>query len=170
MARRSHRRTLGVAAMTVAAVLALTGCSATGVPADLKVVTSAELLPQTLFPTGGTVAECPVVAEDAPKDTVGGVPKAVCITVENTGDDRAVYTVNVDVQTRDDEPITISQVALTTQPIEPGASGSVAAAAPGAEKVIDEYADGQKEAQEAAGLFPAEEVQVRVTNVVRTAA
>ena len=170
MARRSPRRTIGVLAVSAAALLALSGCSATGVPAEIAVVQEAQLLPQTLFPGGGTVTECPEVPKDAPVDTVGGVPKAVCVTVENTGDDRAVYTVNVDVQTRDDQPVSISQVALTTQPIEPGATGSVAAAAPGTEKVIDEYGKDQKDAQKAAGFFAADDVQIQVTSVVRTAA
>jgi hypothetical protein len=167
MARRSPGRTLGVVLVAAWGAFALTGCSATGVPADVAVVQEAVLLPQTLFPGGGTVTECPVPAADAPKDSVGGVPKAVCVTVENTGSDRAVYTVNAEVQTRDDEPIVLSQVTITTQPIEPGAEGSAAVAAPGTEKVIDEYAEGQKEAQQAAGLYASDDVQILISSVNR---
>jgi hypothetical protein len=167
MARRSPRRTLGVVVVACAGVIALAGCSADGVPPDIAVVQEAVLLPQTLFPGGGTVSECPTAPEDAPKDTVGGIAKAVCITVENTGDDRAVFTVDAVVQSRDDEPTTLSQVTITTQPIEPGAEGSAAVAAPGAEKVIDEYADGQEDAQKAAGLYAADDVQILINSVNR---
>lgn len=167
---RQWSRTVGVAAALGVSALALAGCSATGTPTDLKPVTSAELLPQTLFPGGGNVAECPAVPEGAPTDTVGGIAKAVCITVDNSGSDRAVFTVNVDVQTRDDEPVSISQVTLTTQPIEPGATGAVAVAAPGGERVIDKYGDGQKDAQQAAGFYSIDDVQLQVTNVVRAPA
>jgi hypothetical protein len=170
MARRSPRRTAGVLVAAMAAVIAVSGCSATGVPADIAVVQEAVLLPQTLFPGGGTVTECPELPKDAPKDTAGGIPKAICVTVENTGDDRAVYTVNAEVQTRDEEPVTLSQVTITTQPIEPGAEGSAAAAAPGTEKVIDEYADDQKEAQQASGLYAADDIQILIRSVTRQSA
>jgi hypothetical protein len=167
MARRTPGRTFGVVLAAVAGLFALSACSADGVPADIAVVQEAVLLPQTLFPGGGVVTECPEPPKDAPKDSVGGVPKAVCITVENTGDDRAVYTVNAEVQTRDDEPITLAPVTITTQPIEPGAVGSAAAAAPGSEKAIDEYADGQKEAQQASGLYASDDVQILIRSVTR---
>jgi hypothetical protein len=167
MARRTTGRTFGVLLAAVASVFALSACSADGVPDDISVVQEAVLLPQTLFPGGGVVAECPELPEDSPKDSVGGVPKAVCITVKNTGEDRAVFTVNAEVQTRDDEPIALAPVTITTQPIEPGAEGSAAAAAPGAEKAIDEYAKGQKESQQAAGFYSADDVQILIRSVTR---
>jgi hypothetical protein len=43
-------------------------------------------------------------------------------------------------------------------------------AAPGSERVVDGYADGQKEAQETAGLVPADDVELAITNATRVAA
>jgi predicted small secreted protein len=160
--------------MLLVAPLILAGCGesfGTDIEEQAQaVVDAAELLPQTLFPGGGTVAECPEPPKDAPKNTTGGVPQAVCVTVENAGTDRAAFTLTVDVRTRDDEPVVLSTVTLTTPAIEPGATGSVAVAAPGAEKVLDDFADGQQQAQEAQGLVVADDVALEVTSITRAAA
>jgi hypothetical protein len=166
---RARGRTL-ITAVLLGASLVLAGCSQ-GPAEPQEDVESLELLPQSLFPGGGNVTQCPEQPDGAPKDTTGTVPKAVCLTVINSGDDRAVYTVNVDVRTRDeDNPVVISQVVLTTPAVEAGATGAVAIAAPGTERVIDEYAEGQQEAQEAAGLVPADDVELAVVSATRTPA
>jgi hypothetical protein len=170
---RSRRlRTGAVVLCTLPLVLAGCGDSfGTELEADAEVnVESVELLPQVLFPGGGTVSECPSPDDATPKNTAGDVPQAVCVTVVNAGDANASFTLNVDVQTRDDEPVVLSSVTLTTPVIAPGATGSVAVAAPGADKVIDGFADGQEEAQKAQGLVESDDVALKVTAITRTAA
>jgi predicted small secreted protein len=169
------RRSRAVWAALLLAPLVLAGCGesfGTDIEEQAQAsVESAELLPQTLFPGGGAVSECPEPLKDAPKNTAGGVPQAVCVTVENAGPERASFTLNVEVRSRDDDPLVVlSTVTLTTPPIEPGATGSVAVAAPGAEKVIDDFADGQQQAQEAQGLIPSDDVALEVTTITRAAA
>jgi len=133
-------------------------------------VTKVALLPQFLFPNGGAVTECPEPAADAPEDTTGTIPKAVCVEVENSTTQTVSYTLTVDVveDGADEGTPPIATVTLTTPPVAAGAVGVVAVAAPNTERVIDAYAEGQKDAQQAQGLVPANDVDLKVTSIVRT--
>jgi hypothetical protein len=167
----SGRRTR-TAVLTLAAIAITMGAAACSDDSASEVddVTKVALLPQVLFPNGGAVTECPEPAADAPEDTTGTIPKAVCIEVENSTEQTVSYTLTVDAveDGAEDGAPPIATVTLTTPPVAPGALGAVAVAAPNTERVIDAYADGQEDAQQAQGLVVANDVDLKVTSVVRT--
>jgi len=161
MIKSTVKRGFSLCLLGIAAAGLSTGCSIAPDARGRDLVTKVLLQPQSLFAPGAVLATCP----SEPKSTGDPTPapKAVCVEVKNTGTDRATFRVAVTVQNAKEETTVYSQVIVTTGLIAPGETGAGASAAGGTENIVTKPTKDQK----AAGIVPANDIRLNITQVDR---